>query len=168
MACPAGFEEWTFDLTVDGASAPLRLTFCMKFTGFLVSGEVFDPTPTPVKLSDLMGLRVPTPTSGNDVLSLEFTWDKVRIFMAGFTFIQSKDKFEGKFVVTDLSHALSAPAAASAKAQTRPRAQARAQYVLSAPTAASAKAQGAGASANTLAQIPPDPGDTGTGNGQQT
>jgi hypothetical protein len=144
MECPEGFEEWTFDLTVDGASAPLRLTFCMKFEGVRVSGKVFDPLPTPVELSDLMGLRVPTPTSGNDVLSLEFMWDKVRIFMAGFTFIQGKDKFEGNFVVTGLSDALSAP------------------------DAASAEAQGTKTSSNTLAQIPPEPGDTGTGNGTQT
>lgn len=149
MACQTGFQEWTFDLTVDGAPAPLRLTFCMKFDGFLVSGKVFDPTFNPAKeLSYLTGLRVPTPTSDNDVLSLEFMWDQVRIFMAGFTFIQSKDRFEGRFMATALTDALNAPNATSVEAQ-------------GAETSAET-------SADTLAQVPPDPGDTGTGNGTQT
>src|SRR5690349_20768940 len=144
MACPTGFEEWTFDLTVDGASQALRLNFCMKFEGIRVSGEVFDPLPTPVKLSDLMGLRVPIVGGVNDTLSLEFKWDKVRVFMSGFTFVQGKDKFAGNFVLTGLTDALNAPDATQVDAR-------------GAETSTET-------SAEALFQLPPDPGDTGVGN----
>lgn len=145
MSCPAGHQEWTFQLRVDGGATPLELVFCMRFMGTDVSGTVINPLPTPVEISSLTGRRAPGGgASGREIISLEFVWDKVAIFMGGFIFAAGTERFVGRFRVFDHIRDLKAAQATAAEGE-----DAETRDI-------------------TLLQIPPESGETGTGNGQQT
>ncbi len=148
MACPSGFDQWTFTLTVEGTSRQVFLVFCMRFDGEAVSGKVFDPqAPAPGELSDLTGTHVAIGASGLFFLNVEFAWNDVKINLAGLTFPRGKEHFQGGFVVSDRTDLF--------------RATEEKLY----------GAEGDRTSTAVLpqdAQVPPESGETGTGNGQQT
>jgi hypothetical protein len=105
MACDIGYEEWTFHMRNDRTGETITILFCFKFDNGLVSGFVFDSSGTPFPGDNrVTGMRVPTPQRPNDLMSIDFRWDKpmvpIRIFLIGNIFLDTDDllKFNGRFI----------------------------------------------------------------------
>jgi hypothetical protein len=117
----------------------------MRFDGEVVVGKVFDPDAQPPgELSDLTGRRVPIGASGLFFVNFEFVWSAVKIDLVGISFPRGREGFRGGFVVSDRIDLVSTPDEK--------------------PT----EAEGDRTSAIAGGQVPPESGDTGTGNGTQT
>lgn len=126
-------SDWTITMINDKTQGVLEhMTLKLTIASGVITGTMHYPAGTPAPFSSVSGTCQPLTKPDGTIMTLEFNWGQVDIFMIGFTHRQSFIKFKGRFY-------------ASAAANIAER-----EFDAE------------------LAALIPDPGDTGTGTGQQT